>query len=53
MKKWLLTCSVDANTVDYDEIIESENEPGYWECNEIANAHGCPWWYCEEYDEED
>lgn len=47
MAKWLLTCSVDADKIDYEEEIESEKEPGFWECEEIAEAHGCEWWYCE------
>lgn len=42
--KWLLTCSVDAVDVDYEQIIDSDEEPGYWECDEIAQAHGCDWW---------
>ena len=41
VNKWRLICSTDGNMVDYDEIIESEEEPGFWECYEIAEAHGC------------
>lgn len=48
MKKWLLTCSVDAVNIDHEEIIESETEPDFWTCHEIANAHGCEWWSLEE-----
>lgn len=44
MKKWLLTCSVDGNEIDYEEIIESDEEPGFWECNDIAQDHGCELW---------
>lgn len=53
MKRWLLTCSVDADLVDYDEIIESDEEPGFWTCNDIAEAHGCPWWDICELDDDD
>ena len=48
MAKYRLTCSVDAVGIDYEEIIESDSEPSFWDCNEIAEQHGCPWWYCEE-----
>lgn len=41
MKKWLLTASIDAVNIDYETIIESETEPGYWECEALASAHGC------------
>ena len=27
MKKWILTCSVDAVEIDYEEIITSDTEP--------------------------
>ena len=48
MKKWELTASIDAVDIDYSEIIESETEPDFWTCEEIANAHGCEWWSIEE-----
>ena len=41
MRKWILTCSIDAVDVDHEEIIESNEEPGFWECYAIAEAHGC------------
>ena len=44
MAQWLLTCSVDAVDIDYEEIIESDDEPGFWDCDAIANEHGCEWW---------
>ena len=53
MSKWILTCSIDAVDVDYDEIIESDEEPGFWDCQEIAEAHGCDFWSLNEYDEEE
>lgn len=54
MSKWLLTCSVDAVDIDYEEIIEIEGdeEPGFWDCAEIAEAHGCDWWTISGYEEE-
>lgn len=48
MNKWLLTCSVDAIGIDYETIIESDTEPDFWTCYEIANAHGCEWFYITE-----
>lgn len=42
--KWELVCSVDGVDVDYETIIESEKEPGFWECYEIAEEHGCELW---------
>ena len=48
MKKWILTCSTDAIDIDFEEVIESENEPDFWTCQNMADAHGCGYWYCEE-----
>ena len=48
MKKWILTASVDAVNIDYETIIESETEPTFWECHEIAQDHGCDYWSLEE-----
>ena len=44
MIKWLLTCSVDATDIDYEEIITADSEPGFWECYEIAEGAGCEFW---------
>lgn len=41
MKKWILTASTDGNMIDFETIIESETEPGFWECYELATAHNC------------
>lgn len=41
MKKWILTCSIDAVNIDYEELIESESEPDFWTCYNKAAAHGC------------
>jgi hypothetical protein len=41
MRTWRLTCSIDADNIDYEEIITSETEPDYWTCYAIAEDHGC------------
>lgn len=51
MKKWLLTASVDGVNIDYEEIIESNDEPGFWTCYEIAEAHGCDFFSVDEITE--
>ena len=51
MKKWWLTCSVDAVDIDYETIIESEKEPDFWTCENIARENGCEWWSIEEVKE--
>lgn len=51
MKKWQLVCSKDEINVDYEEIIESETEPDFVWCNEIAQDHGCKHHYVYEIDE--
>ena len=48
MKKFELICSIDGNNIDYEEIIRSETEPGFWECFEIASAHGCEFFNVQE-----
>lgn len=48
MKKWELTASTDGNMIDYSEIIESETEPDFWTCYNIASAHGCEFFTVEE-----
>ena len=48
MRKWLLTCSIDAVDVDYETVIESETEPDWWTCESIAREYGCEWWTLEE-----
>ena len=48
MKKWLLTASVDAIDIDFETVIESETEPGFWTCCHIAEEHGCEWWSIEQ-----
>lgn len=53
MKQWLLICSVDGVNIDHEEVITSETEPGFWECYEIAEAHGCEFFTVDELREED
>ena len=49
MKKWILTCSIDAVDIDYEEIITSDTEPDFWTCNDIAQEHGCDFWTVDEF----
>jgi len=49
MKKWILTCSIDAVDIDYEEIITSDTEPDFWTCDGIAQAHGCDFWTIDEF----
>ena len=44
MKKWLLTCSIDAIGIDFETVLFSEEEPGFLTCEEIAQANGCDFW---------
>lgn len=48
MKKWLFIASVDAVNIDFETIIESDTEPGFWACYELAAAHGCSFFDCQE-----
>lgn len=41
MRKWNLAASVDGVNIDFETTIESETEPGYWECHDLAAANGC------------
>ena len=43
MKKWILAASRDGINIDFETMLHSETEPEYWECEEIASAHGCPY----------
>lgn len=49
---WILTMSKDAIDVDQDVIIQCVGEPGYWDCQELADKYGCDYWTVEpmEYD---
>lgn len=44
MKKWLLSCSINAVSVDFETVLFSKEEPGFWTYEEIAQANGCDFW---------
>lgn len=41
MKTWELTASIDGVNIDFSTLIDSETEPDFWTCYDIATAHGC------------
>lgn len=41
MKKWSLVASRNGEWIDFETIIESETEPDFRTCYDIAAAHGC------------
>lgn len=53
MKKWLLTCSTDGVNIDFETVILSETEPGFWDCQDIATAAGCEFWNVDRLPEAD
>ena len=52
MKKWILTASRDGILVDYETTLESENEPDFWTCYEIADKNDCTLWSIDEFEED-
>lgn len=48
MKKWILTASRDAVNIDFETVIESENEPDFWTCYNLATAHDCEFFTIQE-----
>ena len=50
MKHYNLICSKDEINVDFEMVIESETEPDYWTCYNIAEKHNCPYFYLDELD---
>lgn len=44
MKRWFLTCSKDGIFVDFETVLFSKEEPGFWTCEEIAQANKCSFW---------
>ena len=48
MKEYEIVCSHDAIGVDYSETVLANEEPSFWECYSIAEAHGCDWFYVTE-----
>lgn len=43
MKTWELTASIDGANIDFATLIDSDTEPDFWTCYNIADAHGCPY----------
>lgn len=43
-KQWYFTASIDAINIDFDIIIYSNYEPGFWFCEDLARRHGCSYW---------
>lgn len=41
MKKWIFTASQDATNIDFETIIESDTEPDFWTCYDLATSHEC------------
>lgn len=41
MKKWILTASTDGNMIDFETVIESDTEPDFWTCYNLAALHEC------------
>lgn len=48
MRTWEIVCSTDGNMIDHIETVKSDNEPGFWDCQEIAQNNDCEFWYVEE-----
>ena len=51
MKTWILTASIDGIGIDYEEIIESENEPDFWTLYNKAAEHNCDFFTVDELTE--
>ena len=52
MNEYLLTCSIDAINVDYEQIIVADSEPDFWTCYDIAREHDCEWWMVDMLEDE-
>lgn len=50
-KRWRLTASRDGNEIDFETVLESETEPDFWTCYDLAAAHGCDFFDVEEVQE--
>ena len=48
IKKWLLTASVDAISIDFETVLFSETEPEFWTCYYIAESNNCVFFSVEE-----
>ena len=47
--RYELICSTDAVEIDYSQTISAETAADWWECTQIAEEHGCSYWYVNEY----
>ena len=48
MKQWLLVCSTDGNKIDWTTVINSDSEPDFWTCYDLATSHGCEFFTVDE-----
>lgn len=48
MHTYIFTASADGIGIDYEETIQATAAPGFWDCYELADLHGCEFWTCEE-----
>lgn len=53
MRAFRFTASTDGISVDYETVIFSKSEWGFWECNTLAERHGCELWSIEEMEIEE
>lgn len=47
LRAYRFTASTDGTYVDYETIIYSKKEWGFWECERLAHRHGCTLWSIE------
>lgn len=45
--KYIFTCSTDGTSIDYETVIISPCEPGFWFCEGLAELHNCTFWNIE------
>lgn len=48
MRLFEIVCSIDGDQIDYVETVRAYEKPGFWDCYEIAAAHGCEFFHLEE-----
>lgn len=48
MKKWILTLSKDGIEITAEMEILSNTEPGFWDCQAVADDEDCEFWTLEE-----
>lgn len=51
MKNWRLAASRDGERIDFETIIESDTEPDFWTCYDLAAANNCEFFTVEEVNE--